>query len=62
VPLCIKCRDATPRGSEALRESIGVLDHGAHDSAAMMMRYAARLTIAQAPMRALAAMKPAGSA
>jgi hypothetical protein len=38
-----------------------VLDMG-YDSAAVLWRYGTRLTLAQAPMRELAAMKPAGSA
>jgi hypothetical protein len=62
VPLCVECRDAgAARVAAAVEAPAVALDMG-NDSSSQLARYATRLTIAQAPARALAAMKPAGSA
>jgi hypothetical protein len=52
-------QDDAPAGDD--RAALAA-DFSGQDSAAILARYAMRLTIAQAPLLALAAMKPAGSA
>lgn len=62
VPLCAECRADCATRLQAAADATPVLTIGSGDSADQLARYAMRLTIAQAPARALAAMKPAGSA
>jgi hypothetical protein len=50
------------RQDDATTGADRAVDLNGEDSAAILTRYAARLTMAQEPLRALAAMKPLGTA